>query len=80
MPRDIIVIGGSAGAIEPLTHLFSFLPRRLKASIFVVVHTSSNGRGGLPEILANASMLPVSFAKDGQTFRPFAFDHPDDPR
>ncbi|PYX85330.1 MAG: hypothetical protein DMG68_18255, partial [Acidobacteria bacterium] len=36
--RDLIVIGGSAGALEALRTLFSRLPSDLPAAILVTVH------------------------------------------
>jgi two-component system, chemotaxis family, protein-glutamate methylesterase/glutaminase len=36
--RDIIVVGGSAGAVEVLRRLASDLPSGLPAAVFVVLH------------------------------------------
>ena len=36
--RDIIVMGGSAGAIEVIAQILSGLPADISAAIFVVVH------------------------------------------
>jgi len=44
MPRrDIIVIGGSAGAIPALTAIVKELPRSLNACVLVVLHTRPEG-------------------------------------
>ena len=65
-PRDIIVIGASAGGLAVLCELMGGLPRRFPASLFVVIHTSADNPGVLPQILARAGSLPVEFARDGE--------------
>jgi len=67
--HDIVVIGGSAGAIDPLVNLFAELPHRCPAALFVVVHTSADNSGALAGILARAGAFPVAYAKDGQSIR-----------
>ncbi len=62
--RDVIVIGGSAGAVAALRDLMPKLPTDLAASIFVTVHIAPNAISFLPEILARAGKLPVSWARD----------------
>jgi two-component system chemotaxis response regulator CheB len=69
MPRDIIVIGASAGGIEALKVLVKDLPADVPASIFVVVHIGAYGLGILPEILARAGSLPASNAVDREPIR-----------
>jgi two-component system chemotaxis response regulator CheB len=68
--RDIVVIGGSAGSIQPLLSLVSALPSGLAASILIVVHISPDSPGALPEILSRRSRLPVLAAGDGERFLP----------
>ena len=65
-PRDIVVIGGSAGAIEALTSLVVTLPAELEAAIFVVVHTLPVGESRLPEILSRRGPLPAAVAANGE--------------
>src|SRR6267143_32955 len=65
-PRDIVVIGGSAGAIEALTSLVAGLPAELDAAIFVVVHTIPVGESRLPEILSRRGPMPATVASDGE--------------
>lgn len=60
--RDIIVMGASAGGIEVLQTILSALPWNLAASVFVVLHTSEDGPGLLPEILNRHSTIPVVYA------------------
>lgn len=39
MPKyEIVVIGASAGGLEPIKKLLSLLPSTLKLSIFIVIH------------------------------------------
>ena len=70
MPRDIIVIGASAGGIEALRGLVAGLPADLAASVFVVLHTSADSPGLLAEILARAGALPALNATEGERIRP----------
>lgn len=64
MPKDIIVVGASAGGIEALRSLTAALPADLPASIFIVVHTSPQGPGLLADILDMSSKLPATNATD----------------
>ncbi len=66
--RDVIVIGGSAGAVSVLKELMTRLPGDLAASIFVVVHIARHGISFLPEILAKSGKLPVSWARDRENY------------
>lgn len=63
--RDLIVIGASAGGLQPLTTIIEGLPADLPACVLIVVHTRANANGVLPSILNRVSSLPVAFAKDG---------------
>jgi two-component system, chemotaxis family, protein-glutamate methylesterase/glutaminase len=62
--RDIIVIGGSAGAIKGLGQLLATLPADLPAAIFVTVHLSPYFSSNLDQVLGRSSRLPVKTAKD----------------
>lgn len=66
MPKDIIVIGTSAGGIEALRQLVGALPHDLQASIFVVLHTSPESPGLLADILDRYGNLAALTAKDGE--------------
>lgn len=68
--RDIIVIGGSAGAVEALTELMSALPADLDAAIFVTVHFPRTSRSALPRILERAGPLPAAHPRQGEHIRP----------
>lgn len=63
--RDIIVIGGSAGATAPLKDILSRLPADLPAAVFVVLHIPTRGIGILSTVAAAAGILPVRQAENG---------------
>lgn len=60
--RDIVVIGGSAGSLQVLQTILQSLPWNFAPSIFVVLHTTEDSPGVLPEILNRSSKLPVMYA------------------
>jgi len=63
--RDIIVIGGSAGAIGELADIVGELPADFPAALFVVIHIPANTASVLPQILARHSSLPACYPSDG---------------
>jgi two-component system chemotaxis response regulator CheB len=65
--RDMIAIGGSAGALVSLKALVERLPRAIPAAFFVALHTSAESTGGLPEILSRSGSLPARFPHEGET-------------
>ena len=64
--RDIVIIGGSAGALAPLKCIASLLPRDLPAAVFVVLHVSADFRSYIPQILNSAGPLEARHAEDGE--------------
>lgn len=68
--RDIIVIGGSAGATAPLKTVLAALPASSQASIFVVLHIPTRSSGILSVVTAAAAKLPVVQAEDGMPYLP----------
>src|SRR5436190_8056116 len=60
--RDIIVMGASAGGISALRTILSSLPWDLRASIFIVLHSTEDSPGFLPEIRNRKSKLPVLYS------------------
>jgi two-component system chemotaxis response regulator CheB len=68
--HDIIVIGFSAGGIEPLLQLVADLPSDLPAALFVVHHFPAHSISALPSILARASDVPVRTARDREPVAP----------
>ncbi|MCC8935034.1 chemotaxis protein CheB [Bradyrhizobium sp. Arg68] len=63
--RDIIVIGGSAGATAPLRDLLGRLPADLPAAVFIVLHIPAHGIGILSTVASAAGKLPVRQAASG---------------
>ncbi|WFU20855.1 chemotaxis protein CheB [Bradyrhizobium sp. CB1717] len=66
--RDIIVIGGSAGATGPLKQILAALQPDVPAAIFIVLHLPAQGIGILSTVAAGAGRLPVHQAVDGMKF------------
>ncbi|WP_292574942.1 chemotaxis protein CheB, partial [Mesorhizobium sp.] len=65
--HNIIVIGASAGGIEPLKRIVADLPADLPAAVFVVVHIGQVSY--LPDILDRAGRLEAQPARNGAAFR-----------
>jgi two-component system, chemotaxis family, protein-glutamate methylesterase/glutaminase len=64
--RDIVVIGASAGGVEPLVRIVQSLHATLDAAVFVVVHTSPESTGILPAILSRRSAIEARHGQDGE--------------
>lgn len=67
--RDIVVIGGSAGALEPLRIIVERLRADLPAAIFVVQHLAAGRRSGLPGLVGRWGPLAAVEAKEGAPLR-----------
>jgi two-component system chemotaxis response regulator CheB len=63
--RDLIVIGGSAGALIPLMQLLEGLPRSLPAAVAIVLHRSPFHETRLPWVLGRRTKLLVTEATEG---------------
>ena len=63
--RDLVVVGGSAGAVEALVELIGALPANLAAPVLVVVHIPATAESHLPQILERGGALPADHAVDG---------------
>lgn len=68
--RDIIVIGGSAGALEVLTTIVARLPYDLAAAIFVVLHVSPTRESLLPTLITRAGRMEAINPDDGSHMEP----------
>jgi two-component system chemotaxis response regulator CheB len=64
--RDVIVVGGSAGAVDTLRVMLAGLPRGFDAAVLVVVHVPPSSPGRLAEILQRACALMVGWATGHQ--------------
>jgi two-component system, chemotaxis family, protein-glutamate methylesterase/glutaminase len=65
-PRDVVVIGGSAGSFAPLRGLVAALPPGLPGSVLVTVHVGEHARSRLPWLLSRSGRLPAAHAKAGE--------------
>ena len=70
IPRDVIVIGASAGGVEALMRLFSSLPADLPVRIAVVIHRSPLQSFHLRQVLGRRSTMPVREPKPHETMMP----------
>lgn len=70
MPKDIIVVGTSAGGVEALRTLVCGLPENFSASVFVVMHAAASSPGLLALILQRAGELPAVTVRNKQAIRP----------
>ena len=69
-PRDVIVVGGSAGSLGPLRGLVGDLPADLPGSVGVTVHIGEQVRSVLPEILSRSGPLRADHARQDEALRP----------
>jgi two-component system, chemotaxis family, protein-glutamate methylesterase/glutaminase len=65
-PRQLVVIGTSAGGIEALRVLVTALPREFAAPIAVVMHTSPESPGILADILDRTGPLHAVQPRNGE--------------
>jgi len=69
-PRDIIVVGASAGGITALKKLVENLPANFKGSVFIVLHIPPYSESRLPWILSQAGPLKAIHPADGEAIVP----------
>lgn len=67
--HDIVAIGGSAGALDPLREIVRALPEKYRGSIFIVLHASYDAPNLMPQLLAQFTQLPVTVPEDKERFR-----------
>src|SRR2546423_1659278 len=68
--RNVIVVGGSAGAVEALRAMLGALPEDFAAAVLVVVHIPPTGPARLAEILQRGCALAVSWATGDEPLQP----------
>jgi two-component system chemotaxis response regulator CheB len=68
--RDIIVVGGSAGALDALRAMLGELPRDLAAAVLVVVHLPPTSPTRFAEILQRGCALEVGWATADEPLTP----------
>ncbi len=66
IPRDVVIIGASAGGIPPLLTLIEHLPGDFGAAVLIVVHLPAMSKSRLPQLLQRVTNLPVAMAEHGQ--------------
>ena len=68
--RDLVVIGGSAGALDPLRAIVRHLPADLPAAVVVVFHLAATSPSSMAAILNRAGTLHAVTPRDGDVVRP----------
>jgi two-component system chemotaxis response regulator CheB len=69
-PRDVVVVGGSAGSLVPLRELAAALPSDLPGSVLVTMHVGEHARSRLPWLLSRSGPLPAAHAQTGERLQP----------
>ena len=69
---DLVVIGGSAGAIDALRTILSQLPEDFPAAVAIVIHIPAEGPGLLPEVLSTPGAPAMKLAEDKEPIAPGA--------
>jgi two-component system chemotaxis response regulator CheB len=68
--RDVVLIGGSAGALAGLRTILKGLPAGLPVILAVVLHRSATFESQLPQLLGSGCQLPVREPADEEIIRP----------
>jgi two-component system chemotaxis response regulator CheB len=68
--KDIIVIGASAGGIDPIRTILAGLQADFAGAVFVVVHAAADSPGVLPTIFSAAGPLTAVMAQNGERIQP----------
>jgi len=70
VPRDIVVVGASAGGVEALTSVARSFTATPPLALLVVLHMPAGASSRLAEIIGRAGMLPATQAENGAPLRP----------
>ena len=66
----LVVIGGSAGALDAIHDLLSAIPKQLEAAVAVVVHISPTVESLLASVIGGYTAMPVREAVDKLPLQP----------
>lgn len=69
-PRDVVVIGCSAGGLQVLGPLIRELPVPLRAAVAIVIHRAAGYRSWMAQVLGQGAAIEVVEPADGDTFKP----------
>ncbi|GGO24584.1 chemotaxis protein CheB [Deinococcus humi] len=69
-PAPIVVIGGSAGALDPLQEIASNLPRDSQSPVLVGVHIAPDYPSHPSDLLSGSGPLPTRHAQHAERLRP----------
>jgi len=69
-PHEVVVMGGSAGSLDALSHILPLLPGNFPLPILVVVHLPPDKDSVLAEVLQNKCALAVREAEDKEPLVP----------
>jgi two-component system chemotaxis response regulator CheB len=61
---DIVVMGASAGGVQPLRQVVSAFPAGMEAAVFIALHTLATAESLLPELLSRETRIPAVTAQD----------------
>ncbi|MDB5045496.1 MAG: cheB [Deinococcus sp.] len=70
LSHRLVVIGTSAGGMQPLLQLVANLPADFSAALCIVMHIQASSPSFLPQILDRVGPLPVSQPVDGERILP----------
>ena len=62
----VVVIGASAGGVEPMRQLIADLPPDLPAAVLIVVHIPTATESALPKLLDRLGPLPARHPREGE--------------
>lgn len=65
LPSHYVGIGASAGGLEALQDMFSYMPKDTGAVFIVVQHLSPDFKSMMPELLSKHTEMPIHSASDG---------------
>jgi two-component system, chemotaxis family, protein-glutamate methylesterase/glutaminase len=69
-PLKMIMIGGSAGSLEIILHIISFLPANANFCCVIIVHRKYSSESILEDLFASKTRLPVKEVEDKENIVP----------